>query len=157
MAHLFDCDRGKCINCGACMDVCPVRCLDMTRPDGASIEPDEGGSKTWMMEFPVQIDKCTGCNVCVVECPTEAIGIRSVRAEPPYAETPGVVHSAGSPDLETWVPLSALTREAFRRVTVDPWGRLHRWKVAAHRKGHWQVWRSWEHVEDVAEPEEVKS
>ena len=34
MAYRFHVNELKCINCGICMDLCPVRCLDMTRPSG---------------------------------------------------------------------------------------------------------------------------
>ena len=32
MAYRFHVNEVTCINCGICMDLCPVRCLDMTRP-----------------------------------------------------------------------------------------------------------------------------
>ena len=32
MAYRFQVNEQTCINCGICMDLCPVRCLDMTRP-----------------------------------------------------------------------------------------------------------------------------
>ena len=35
MGYRIDIDHGGCINCGVCMDVCPVEALDMTRPTGA--------------------------------------------------------------------------------------------------------------------------
>ena len=143
MAYEAKVNREACFNCGVCMDVCPVRCLDMSRPTARGVEPDGGGAKVWMMEYPAQVDRCTGCNVCVAECPTEAITVRERAGEPEYAQQPRVAHSKAARDLDSWVPLSALTREAFRRVTVDPWGKLHRWKLAADRKGRWQVWRVW--------------
>ncbi|MFI5278526.1 MAG: 4Fe-4S binding protein, partial [Ktedonobacterales bacterium] len=34
MAYRFTVNEETCINCGICMDLCPVRCLDMTRPSG---------------------------------------------------------------------------------------------------------------------------
>jgi len=155
MAYQFVCDEHRCINCGACMDVCPIRCLNMTRPTGRGVEPS-GQINEWMMEFPVQTAKCTGCNVCLVECPTEAISIASDDEEPTYATAPEVTHKAKGPDLSTWVPLSNLTRDPFRRATTDPWGGLQRWKVAAHRKGQWQVWRTWSEEDLATEKEEVK-
>lgn len=147
--------REACFNCGVCMDVCPVRCLDMSRPTAPGVEPDGGIVKSWMMEYPVQVDRCTGCNVCVVECPTEAITIHKREDEPEYALQPRVSHTKGSRDLESWVPLSALTRESFRRVTVDPWDKLHRWKVAGHRKGRWQTWRTWDEPPSPEHPDAV--
>ena len=32
----IDHDHASCINCGVCMDVCPVEALDMSRPIGRS-------------------------------------------------------------------------------------------------------------------------
>ena len=32
MGYRSTIDHGGCINCGVCMDVCPVQALDMTRP-----------------------------------------------------------------------------------------------------------------------------
>ena len=34
MAYRFVVNQQTCINCGICMDLCPVRCLDMSRPSG---------------------------------------------------------------------------------------------------------------------------
>ena len=34
MAYRFQVNAQSCINCGICMDLCPVRCLDMTAPRG---------------------------------------------------------------------------------------------------------------------------
>ena len=34
MAYRFQVNETACINCGICMDLCPVRCLDMSRPAG---------------------------------------------------------------------------------------------------------------------------
>ena len=41
MAYRFHVNQRACINCGICMDLCPVRCLDMTRPSGEG-EPGTG-------------------------------------------------------------------------------------------------------------------
>ena len=32
MGYRIDIDQRGCINCGVCMDVCPVEALDMSRP-----------------------------------------------------------------------------------------------------------------------------
>ena len=32
MGYRIDIDHAGCINCGVCMDTCPVEALDMSRP-----------------------------------------------------------------------------------------------------------------------------
>lgn len=64
MAFKFICDVDQCLNCGACMDLCPPQCLDMTRPQsGAEGDLDSRGSMPWMMAFPVQTSNAldAGC------------------------------------------------------------------------------------------------
>ena len=58
---------GACINCGICMDVCPIRTLDMTRDHGPGPEatflratPGRGATHDWMMVAPVPADHCNG-------------------------------------------------------------------------------------------------
>ena len=146
MAYRFQVDRSGCLNCGVCMDVCPVQALDMTRTQAPPIEagverpPNEGG-RPWMMEFPVQTAECIGCELCVIECPTAVIDVVAVdgpveleAAQGPIVRGPGRV--AG------WAPLSAFTRESGKDVHTDPWGSLARWR-AARRPEPWQVWRTW--------------
>ena len=38
MGYRIDIDQRGCINCGVCMDVCPVEALDMTRPQRPGVE-----------------------------------------------------------------------------------------------------------------------
>src|SRR5258706_7630203 len=85
MAYRVQINAQTCINCGICMDLCPVRCLDMTRPSGAgepaiasereSPIPGAYAERAWMMLAPVQVASCIGCQVCAQECPTNAITI----------------------------------------------------------------------------------
>ena len=140
MAFAVTVDRRECLNCGVCMDVCPVHSLDMTRPTGRSIE-DWGPPKSWMMEYPIQVARCTGCQVCVMECPTQAIAVTRVAEEPAYAAVQGPVFTAPEPG-DAWVPLSALTREGRKTARTDPWGSLAKWKPV-RRQHVWQVWRTW--------------
>ncbi len=71
MGYRIDIDHANCINCGVCMDVCPVEALDMRRPATAGIEigSEGGGPLAWMMEHPIQVGECIGCGICIRECP----------------------------------------------------------------------------------------
>ena len=56
MGYRIDIDHTGCINCGICMDTCPVEALDMSRPERAGIETGGLGTpQAWMMEHPVQV------------------------------------------------------------------------------------------------------
>src|SRR5947209_5826718 len=102
MAYRFQVNMQRCINCGICMDLCPVRCLDMSRPSGegelASADerlspiPGENASRAWMMLTPIQVAQCIGCQVCAQECPTNAITIESSVKELAFARRGGLSH-----------------------------------------------------------------
>ena len=49
-------DKGKCIGCGVCVEVCPT--------DALSLEDDIA---------VCDADLCVDCGVCIPECPEEAI------------------------------------------------------------------------------------
>jgi ferredoxin len=145
-------DEATCINCGICMDLCPIRTLDMTRAQGPGPEStfDRGAPVTeihdWMMENPVQVDHCNGCTICVRECPTEAITIAQVPVRPSFAPRQGPILVEPHGAEVRWMPLSAYTRAASKvqgpREAHDPWGTGIRWRLAK-RQGPWQVWRTW--------------
>ena len=87
MGYRIDIDDGHCINCGICMDVCPVEALDMTRPLAAGIEAGPtGGPLSWMMERPVQVGECIGCGICVRECPVVVMSLATVTGPTPLAD-----------------------------------------------------------------------
>jgi NADPH-dependent glutamate synthase beta subunit-like oxidoreductase/NAD-dependent dihydropyrimidine dehydrogenase PreA subunit len=146
LGYQFQIDRSNCLNCGICMDVCPVQALDMTRTQTATIESGvdlagNGAGKPWMMEFPVQSRECIGCQLCAVECPTAVITVVAIDGVPALVARQGPI-SHGPESDDGFVPLSAYTTESLKETHTDPWGNLARWQ-AAKRPESWQVWRTW--------------
>jgi len=160
MAYRFQVNQHTCINCGICMDLCPVRCLDMTRPSGAGeaagdaevLSPIPGAfsARAWMMLTPVQVAACIGCQVCAQECPTNAITIQSSMQEVAYAQRGPIAYL---PPAQGWQPLDAYTRATPEEPGDTPWGQGRAWHVA-ERQAVWQSWRSWlgERKEDLRAP-----
>ncbi|HEX7737331.1 MAG TPA: FAD-dependent oxidoreductase [Ktedonobacteraceae bacterium] len=160
MAYRFHVNQRTCINCGICMDLCPVRCLDMTRPAGEgevateqellSPIPGEQARRGWMMLAPVQVAACIGCQVCAQECPTNAITIEGSIQEVTYARRGPLTFL---PPEGGWLPLDAYTRATPEEPGETPWGEGHAWHVA-ERNATWQSWRSWlgERKEDLRAP-----
>jgi len=160
MAYRFQVNETTCINCGICMDLCPVRCLDMSRPAGEgeigsaserlSPIPGDAAQRAWMMLVPVQVSQCVGCQVCAQECPTNAITIQSSIQEVTFARRGTVTHL---PPEAGWQPLDAYTRAFPEEPGEAPWGDDHAWRVA-ERKAVWQSSRSWlgERKEDLRAP-----
>lgn len=52
-------DEEKCIDCGACISLCPVKAISPT--------------EDWTVEVDDQ--KCIGCSFCTNSCPTRAIRV----------------------------------------------------------------------------------
>jgi len=160
MAYHFQVHEETCINCGICMDLCPVRCLDMTRPSGegerggererSSPIPGAWAERPWMMLRPVQVASCIGCQICAQECPTNAIMIETQEQAPIYAKRGPLTYL---PDENGWQPLDAYTRATPEEPGETPWGENHAWHVA-ERGATWQSWRSWlgEGKEDLRAP-----
>src|SRR6266567_1582929 len=160
MAYRFQVNQTTCINCGICMDLCPVRCLDMSRPAGMgeigteaerrSPIPGDSGTRSWMMLVPIQVSQCIGCQVCAQECPTNAITIESSVRELTYARRGPVTHL---PPEQGWQPLDAYTRAFPEEPGETPYGDGHAWHVA-ERQSTWQSWRTWlgERKEDLRAP-----
>jgi NADPH-dependent glutamate synthase beta subunit-like oxidoreductase/NAD-dependent dihydropyrimidine dehydrogenase PreA subunit len=147
LGYQFQVDRSNCINCGICMDVCPVQALDMTRTRAATVESGVAATgddpKAWMMEFPVQSRECIGCELCAVECPTAVIKISAVSVAPNLVPSQGPIFHGPESDAAGWTPLSAYTIESLKETHTDPWGDLAEWR-AARRAQSWRVWRTWE-------------
>jgi len=55
-------DREKCIDCGACISLCPVNCLSMED-----------------FELKVDDNKCILCGRCVKACPLNALSIKKYK------------------------------------------------------------------------------
>ena len=143
MGYRIDIDQAGCINCGICMDTCPVEALDMSRPQVPGIETAGlGRPQAWMMEHPVQVGECIGCGICIGECPVVVMTLVAESKETRLAPRQGpierpVVSAAGA----GWIPLASVTREVLKRGHPSPWGDLLQWQTAS-RAEPWRVWRS---------------
>jgi NADPH-dependent glutamate synthase beta subunit-like oxidoreductase/Pyruvate/2-oxoacid:ferredoxin oxidoreductase delta subunit len=138
MGYRIEIDHGNCINCGVCMDVCPVQALDMSRPDHPGIETIPGEMPlSWTMEHPVQVGECVGCSICIRECPVEVMTLATVPGATPLAPRQGPI-SRPEPSVG-WVPLSTATREALKPTRVSPFDEVGPWRTAV-RPRPWQVW-----------------
>jgi len=141
MGYRITIDHANCINCGVCMDVCPVQALDMSRPAGPGVEFGGAGGAPfdWMMEHPVQVGECIGCSICIRECPVVVMALDSVPGETPLEPLPGPVTQPRQP--AGWIPLSEVTRESLKPDHPSPFDPLHRWSTS-QRPEPWQVWRT---------------
>lgn len=62
-----------CVNCGICVQACPLSCLRLTRT---------GIQKKYKNVFPELVsDKCTGCGICASSCPMDCITMRELPDE----------------------------------------------------------------------------
>ena len=144
MGYRIDINHAGCINCGICMDTCPVEALDMSRPLVPGIETAGlGRPQAWMMEHPIQVGECIGCGICIGECPVVVMTLVAEPTATTLAPRQGpierpVVRAAGP---EPWLPLGSVTREVLKREHPSPWGGLLHWQTA-RRDEAWQVWRS---------------
>ena len=148
--YRFSFDSGQCLNCGVCVDVCPVHSLDMTRPQEHGPEGDFArvstaiGGQAWMTVFPVQVARCTGCMVCTMECPTDIVTIEEVDEMVTFAPPQGPILPEPAYDPAHWQALSAFTRISHKdRPLGDPWGPAYKWRPI-RRIANWLVWRTWQ-------------
>ena len=147
--YRFSFDSDQCLNCGVCVDVCPVHSLDMTRPQEHGPEGDFArvstiGGQAWMTVFPVQVARCTGCMVCTMECPTDIVTIEEVDETVKFAPPQGPIIPEPAYDPAHWQALSAFTRISHKdRPLGDPWGPAYKWRPI-RRIANWLVWRTWQ-------------
>jgi NADPH-dependent glutamate synthase beta subunit-like oxidoreductase/Pyruvate/2-oxoacid:ferredoxin oxidoreductase delta subunit len=141
MGYRIAIDRNNCINCGVCMDVCPVEALDMSRPSAPGVESTSafGRPLDWMMEFPVQVGECIGCAICVDECPVTVITLDALTGPTPLAHRQGPINRPVS--LEGWVPLTEVAQEVLKPERHSPWGDRIGWSSAPgrHPAGAWAL------------------
>jgi NADPH-dependent glutamate synthase beta subunit-like oxidoreductase/NAD-dependent dihydropyrimidine dehydrogenase PreA subunit len=151
MGYRIDIDHRGCINCGICMDVCPVEALDMSRPIGPGIETGQGPAAAlpWTMEHPIQVGECIGCSICIRECPVSVMTLAEEQGATALAPRQGPVHRPPV-DEPGWVALSSVTLESLKPSHPSPWGDLFTW-TTAERPLAWQVNRSM--VEGRREPQ----
>ena len=137
MGYRIDIDHDNCINCGVCMDVCPVQALDMTRPDHPGIEAGTGGAPLrWTMEYPIQVGECIGCSICIRECPVEVMDLVS-RRRPDAARRRARGRSPDPSRPAAGSPGPTVTREALKPTRVSP---FDDGMADAQRPQPWQVW-----------------
>ena len=137
MGYRIEIDQRGCINCGVCMDVCPVEALDMSRPASPGIEagPGVGRPFAWAMEHPVQVGECIGCTVCIEQCPVSVMTLSTITGPTPLAPRQGPV-TRPAPAGGAWIPLSEATLESLKPSHPSAWsGRVE----AARRPSAWAV------------------
>lgn len=137
MGYRIDIDSTNCINCGICMDVCPVEALDMSRPLSPGVEAGPGdGPIPWLMEHPIQVGECVGCSICVRECPVSVMTLTTVTGPTPLAARQGPIQrpiESSAPNA--WIPLSSVTREVLKPTKVSPFDDVLTWRTGSHGTG----------------------
>jgi NADPH-dependent glutamate synthase beta subunit-like oxidoreductase/NAD-dependent dihydropyrimidine dehydrogenase PreA subunit len=144
MGYRITIEDRNCINCGVCMDVCPVQALDMTRPEHGGIETGSRAAAPlrWMMEYPTQVGECIGCGICVRECPVQVVMLDTVAGNTPLASRQGpLTRPVAAAQASGWIPLSEVTRESLKPDHPEPFAPLFTWRTS-ERPQPWQAWRT---------------
>ncbi|MBM4219486.1 MAG: 4Fe-4S dicluster domain-containing protein [Gammaproteobacteria bacterium] len=115
VARCLNCDiqtvfhAGLCIECDACIDICPTDCLTIT-PNGAEAEvtarlkaPRRNPAQPLFVSEPLRQtarimvkdeDLCVHCGLCAERCPTDAWDMQKSWIEIPHAEDEARCQSA---------------------------------------------------------------
>jgi NADPH-dependent glutamate synthase beta subunit-like oxidoreductase/ferredoxin len=114
----------KCIECDACIDVCPVNCLTITPNDSeleqhlsaprANLEQPLYASEPLPQTKRIMVkdeDVCLHCGLCAERCPTAAWDMAQFELKVPYAGEASGEGRAASGWRDTWNVL-ALARRA---------------------------------------------
>ena len=135
------------------MDLCPMTALEFTRAEdtefyGELYQPtdgvDEGQPKPWMMEkpfLPIQ-ERCTGCQICVRECPTNAITVEPDPSKPSLRPRPVLLQIEGPKDDGYWHPLSEYTKDYLKRPVRSMWSNMAGWRPTIEKRRIGQTWRT---------------
>jgi len=92
-------DSGKCIQCTQCSFVCPhgairPKLIDPANlndaPESFNVIDGMGKDKDKKYKIQVYIDDCVGCEVCVYECPVDALSMSPIEKEREIGETENV-------------------------------------------------------------------
>jgi formate dehydrogenase beta subunit len=114
VARCLNCDMetvftaAKCIECDACIDICPVQCLTITRNGDESslrlrlsapaLNPDQTLFISEDLPQTARImakdeDVCVHCGLCAERCPTAAWDMQKFELFIPYAEATSCTHN----------------------------------------------------------------
>ncbi len=131
MGYRITIDQANCINCGICMDVCPVQALDMTRPTRR--RRDHGRRPA-----PAALDDGVprpGRRVRrLFDLRPRVPGGRGAPDHGSRADTARPARDRAQVEAPApgWMPLSAVTREVHQAAHPSPFAPWYAWQTAGH-------------------------